>query len=192
MADDTALRPMPALVWYPPERWRTDETVLTATLPWYLPEEWAPVIGVRRGDEMLIPAVAVSGEDRRRGDRHRGWAAAVARLGMARGGARAAGGTARSAAGCRALRRERVVTGVDGPCPAESAVVGSSLPVKLRWQADGPAEGDYTVFVQLRDAQGRTVAQGDGTPTWFTPRRTDRWPAGRYTYLGRAHCDVAR
>jgi hypothetical protein len=53
--------------------------------------------------------------------------------------------------------------------------------VKLRWRADGPAPRDYTVFVQLRDAQGRTVASGDGTPTWFTPRRTDRWPAGGYT-----------
>jgi hypothetical protein len=61
-----------------------------------------------------------------------------------------------------------------------AVTAGRSLPVKLRWRADGPAPRDYTVFVHLRDAQGGTVARGDGTPTWFTKSPADRWPAGGF------------
>jgi uncharacterized membrane protein len=39
IADDTALRPMPALLWYPPARWRVGERIVTETLPWYLPRD---------------------------------------------------------------------------------------------------------------------------------------------------------
>ena len=176
VADDTALRPMPAEVWYPPEQWRTGETVVMTTLPWYLPAEWAPVIGVRHDEEMLIPTI-------------RGGEAGVT----------ADGRLQLPAWAWRDGRPEpmpeppeihpddaRFVGGgwsveLTGHATPETAAAGSRLPVNLRWQADGPADRDYTVFMQLRDAQDRTVAQADGTPTWFAPRRTDRWPAGGYS-----------
>ncbi len=58
---------------------------------------------------------------------------------------------------------------------------GGSLPVALQWQAVTPAGQDYTVFLHLRDRAGRTVANGDATPTWFLPRHTSQWPAGGLT-----------
>ena len=175
VADDTALRPMPAEVWYPPERWRTGETVVMTTLPWYLPAEWAPVIGVRHDGEMLVPTIS-GGE----------------------AGVTADGRLQLPAWSWRDGRPEPMpepsdihpddvsFMGADwsvaltGHATPETTAAGSRLPVNLRWQADGPADRDYTVFMQLRDAQDRTVAQADGTPTWFTPRRTDRWPDGGY------------
>ena len=48
---------------------------------------------------------------------------------------------------------------------AESASrPGQSLPFTLYWQATGPVDGQYTVFVHLLDAGGERYAQGDGPP----------------------------
>jgi hypothetical protein len=41
---------------------------------------------------------------------------------------------------------------------------GQSLPFTLYWQATGPVDGQYTVFVHLLDADGQRYAQGDGPP----------------------------
>jgi hypothetical protein len=51
---------------------------------------------------------------------------------------------------------------------------GQAVPVTLVWQAHGPTERNWKVFVHLVDAQGTVWAQGDGypadndaaTPTW--------------------------
>jgi hypothetical protein len=39
-----------------------------------------------------------------------------------------------------------------------------SFRVTLHWRADAPIERDYTVFVQVLDAEGRLVAQSDAQP----------------------------
>jgi hypothetical protein len=181
VADDTALRPMPALVWYPPERWRTDETVLTATLPWYLPVEYAPVIEVRRDGETLAPA-AVSDEVEIAADgrvRLPAWS-------WRDGRPQELSEPGRLHPDDAHFSGDGWSVALTGHSMPGSARAGGSLPVKLRWQTDGPAARDYTVFLQLRDSQGVTVAQADGTPTWFVPHRTDRWPA-RGTVTWDAH-----
>jgi hypothetical protein len=61
---------------------------------------------------------------------------------------------------------------------AMAVAPGKNLSVALRWQAAGPAPKDYTVFLHLRDAAGKTIATGDGTPTWFVPLPTSGWPLG--------------
>jgi hypothetical protein len=53
VADDTAIRPMAALLWYPPQRWEPGETVVSETVPWYLPRSWVPVIEVSAGGQTL-------------------------------------------------------------------------------------------------------------------------------------------
>ncbi|MCX6030455.1 MAG: DUF2079 domain-containing protein [Chloroflexi bacterium] len=162
VADDTAVRPMPALLWYPPARWQAGETLVTETLPWYLPREWAPVVTVShvpgtsevsgtwvglawtRREGTLVPLkdpndpfqIAARFSDQGWSVRLTGWAAAMA------------------------------------------VAPGKNLPVALRWQVAGPAPKDYTVFLHLRDAAGKTVATGDGTPTWFVPLPTSGWPPG--------------
>ncbi len=68
---------------------------------------------------------------------------------------------------------------------------GQSLPFTLYWQATGPVDGQYTVFVHLLDADGQRYAQGDGPPLrgiqpmshWqpgeVLPDRRDHRPAAR-------------
>jgi hypothetical protein len=56
----------------------------------------------------------------------------------------------------------------------ESALPGDALPLTLVWQAQGPTQRNWKVFVHLLDAYGTVWAQGDGypadsgaaTPTW--------------------------
>ncbi len=182
VADDTAHRPMPALLWYPPARWRPGETVVTETVPWYLPRAWAPAIRVSQAGQVLPPtieglapgaAVSLDGErlvlqamERRAGrvaPLEEGWQEVAARSECFAG----AGWSVR----------------LMGDVVPERAAPGRVLPVVLLWQADGPSppEQDYTVFLHLRDASGTTLLYGDGTPTWFTPWPTSRWPAGSST-----------
>ena len=179
VADDTALRPMPALLWYPPPRWKAGETIATQTLPWYLPRDWAPVITitglesaavqVRPGlpdraahsDTWITPdgRVRLPAWTRRDGQ--------LVPLGAPQGPTRV---DASFSAQGWSVRLTGWAAGV-------AAAPGRELPVALRWQAAGPSPRDYTVFLHLRDLSGRTVATGDATPTWFIPRPTSQWPA---------------
>jgi hypothetical protein len=55
---------------------------------------------------------------------------------------------------------------------------GHALDLVLYWQALQPVPHDYTVFVHLRDAAGRNVAQGDHQPLApiYPPTL---WPVGQ-------------
>jgi mannosyltransferase len=46
----------------------------------------------------------------------------------------------------------------------KTARAGESWRVKLNWRERTPIDNDYTVFVHLVDANGRTVAQKDNQP----------------------------
>lgn len=54
---------------------------------------------------------------------------------------------------------------------------GQAVTVTLRWSAAGPLDADYTVFVQLVDAAGEIVAQGDSPPL-AGAYPTSAWAAG--------------
>jgi hypothetical protein len=54
---------------------------------------------------------------------------------------------------------------------------GGSLALLLDWEALGPADQDYSVFVHLADASGRVVAQTDGYPRGGE-RPSSTWAAG--------------
>ena len=59
----------------------------------------------------------------------------------------------------------------------EGLLPGRDLPLVLRWQAQVPVGGRYTVFVQLLDAEGRLRAQVDAQPlNGLYP--TDHWQLG--------------
>ena len=49
--EDTALRPMVATVWYPPQRWQVGEVVRTETLPWQIGPTFSVGLGVVQGDD---------------------------------------------------------------------------------------------------------------------------------------------
>ncbi len=64
------------------------------------------------------------------------------------------------------------------------AYPGGTLPLTLHWQVTGTLDRDYTIFVQLVDAQGRIVGQGDGPPLeGYYP--TSFWAPGEH--LGDSH-----
>lgn len=56
---------------------------------------------------------------------------------------------------------------------------GATVPLTLTWQAEATPNDDYTIFVQLLDADGNLVASGDGPPVGgFYP--TSVWQAGEW------------
>ncbi len=63
--------------------------------------------------------------------------------------------------------------GYDAP---ERVRRGEPLSLTLHWEASGPTERPYTVFVHVTDTQGRIAAQADGQPVGgYYP--TDLWSA---------------
>ena len=179
VADDTAIRPMPALLWYPPALWKPGEFVVSETVPWYLPRSWAPVIGVSVGGQRLSPVVQdaggeaildSTGEQVRLQARERRDGSVVS-LETPEGELRAANAT---------FGGDDWTVRLTGFAAPEQTSPGRDLPVALRWEAEAPSAGstDYTVFVHLRDASERDVVNADATPTWFTPMPTSRWPQG--------------
>jgi hypothetical protein len=179
IADDTAIRPMPALLWYPPERWKPGETVVSETVPWYLPRSWAAVIGVSAGGQTLHPSVLDAGgeaETDLTGERVR--LQPRERRGDKVVSSEAPDAEARPTDAVFADEDWAVrLTGYTVP---QQVTPGRNLPVLLRWEAEGPSsdQTDYTVFLHFRDASGRTVVNADATPTWFTPLPTSEWPEG--------------
>jgi uncharacterized membrane protein len=184
IADDTGLRPMPALLWYPPVRWKPGETVVTETVPWYLPRSWAPVAEVSAGGQKLRPVVLDGGGE-----------ATLDALGerlrlqpYERRGDKVVPSERPSdqvkAADARFVGRDWAAR-LTGYLAPERVAPGSDLPVTLRWEAEGPSPGqtDYTVFLHLRDGSGRTLANADATPTWFTSLPTSHWlPGGQQVW----------
>jgi len=182
IADDTALRPMPALLWYPPSRWRVGETVVTESVPWYLPRVWAPVIGVSAGGQPLVPQVSPGP------DSDPGLISADGRLRLAawarQGGHLVPFGGPQSTSRVEArFANEDWAVRLTGYAVPPAVAPGHDLPVMLHWQAGGfdPAPRAYTVFLHLRDQTGKTVANGDAVPTWFTPWPTSQWQGNNGT-----------
>lgn len=62
---------------------------------------------------------------------------------------------------------------------ADSFDRAAPLAVTLVWQADGPTDAPYTVFVQLLDASGALIAQSDAEPAGGS-RPTTGWRSGEY------------
>jgi len=176
VADDSALRPMPALLWYPPSRWQPDDIVVIESVPWYLPRAWAPVIAVASGGRIWAPQVEASA-----GDMRQPVVAADGRLRLPAWGRQ--DGRLVSYDGPFELVEQATAQFGDGDWQVRlnawaaplAAAPGSNLLVSLQWQADALALRDYNVFVHLRDDAGRTIVTGDGPPTWFVPLPTSRW-----------------
>ncbi|MCS6844622.1 MAG: DUF2079 domain-containing protein [Caldilineales bacterium] len=182
--DSTDLRPFIQPLWFPPEAWPVGETVVVARLPWYLPKEWAPAVGVHSGGSWE--------------DVGRRWPAVDRTPADAADTALFEGNTWVRLAPQRWERSRLVPAPPPALKPADALfggdgwtarLTGVALPPRtapdsiarlvLRWEGSGPALRDYTVFVHVRDAADRNVAQGDAPPRWFGPLPTSQWAAGQ-------------
>ncbi len=176
VVDDSALRPAPALAWYPPERWQPGETVVVETAGWFLPRAWAPALTVSVNGAPLRPEVLAEAAD--------GRTVAIAgdgRLRLPAWGRRDGRLVPLEAPQGPADEVDARFAGPDWSVRLDAwnapvaVAPGHELPVALHWRASAPASADYTVFLHLRDATGRTVAQGDAGPAWFVPRPASTW-----------------
>lgn len=177
--DSTDERPLIQSLWLPPERWAVGETVVTDKLAWYLPKQWALAAGVYQGE---------------------GWDETAGRwqVSSASNDAPLFDYATWTTLGAWQWQRNRLLplqsptfapqdqtfggdgwlvqlTGVDEPA---RAAPGSSVPVTLRWQSEGPSPRDLTVFLHVRDSQGNLLAQDDSMPTWFGVQPTSQWQPG--------------
>lgn len=181
VAEDPSQRPPVATLWYPPEYWRPGEMVIVETVPWFLPDRWAFAVEVHRRPDgapiqsraSRVPIVDAHGarvfEET--------WAVFPPVI--------------------REGRRLRSLTESDWPARWKDRqwtlgmgikLVGAHVPSEVKasepllfdllWQVTQPVQRDYTVFVHLRNGEGRTVAQADTAPAWFGPAPTAGWQVG--------------
>ncbi|MEW6231105.1 MAG: DUF2079 domain-containing protein [Chloroflexota bacterium] len=162
--EDTSLRPMVNLIWYPTSRWKTGEVVTMRTWPWPVGDRFSVGLGVTEGDwsrlEQRLPATLVSSSAPVR-PLDRFTAVELARLERRDGKLvpikmpLAMPGKAWQASFADRIR----LLGFDLPKATYSP--GERVAVRLHWEALGKMEADYSVFVHLVDEQGRIRGQKD-------------------------------
>ena len=153
----------PALLWYPPERWRADETVCVKTLPLYLPRLW----GVRVSGVAQPAGVGPTTQALLRSD---AGATLVQLFERKADGQVAHLSPARQTQG-HIVQSAFLVEGQPLPmtlfAPSQVAV-GEKLALHLLWgdQTFGEWPAHLVAFVHLRQGE-TTVAQADGAPRFF-------------------------
>ncbi len=179
LLNDPRQVPMIATVWYPPSAWRTEEIIVTETLPQRLPDTFH--LGIAVGPEgsfgdpaQRLPVARVPGSQTILYPGNWAQLASFKRQ-----------GTFLSPLPPLPTLQPLTPTDVEfGPNIHltgywfESGPVdpGKILPLLLEWQAVQPPEADYTVFVHLLAPDGTLVTQSDAAPTRLTPAPTSQWP----------------
>ena len=165
---DSRFYPPAAELWYPTSSWTPGQPVLVQTLPWTLDHDaFVLGVGVYTGEEgwtqgarlnvrqaePALPVLDSSTFVRLSGfaqaSREVNWTplAPIENAPAQTLNAAFAGGLA-----------------LEGATLPQSARRGDTLAVTLFWRAEEPPADDYSVFVQLLDANGANVAQWDGAP----------------------------
>jgi uncharacterized membrane protein len=190
LIEDTSQRPMVALLWYPPARWRADETVVTQTLPWDLGDRFYVGMAVLDKVAGRDPAVAfadpaarlpVTAADASAQLFHaESWAEIG---GFARAGRNLAPISERlSLSPLEASFAEGIrLTGYRISTPEAGGLANGDkqIEVMLQWQPSTAVARDYTVFVHLVDSDGQVVGQSDAQPGWVVPWPTHDWLPGQ-------------
>ena len=161
--EDTALRPLIATTWYPPEDWEPGEIIMTSMLPWQIGPNFGVGLGVVQGLDwnaanQRLPIRVKSSDP-------------VVRLFDGDTWARLTG-----VENSQMVEERRVF---DLPLPQNPLgadfgpirLLGfdlsrqrAAIDLTLYWQADELAKTGYTVFAQLLNGQGRVQAQADSVP----------------------------
>lgn len=182
--DNERDRPLLQPLWYRPAAWPVGEVIVTEKLAWYLPKQWAPAVGVYQGENWDDLASRWPAVDQTAADashtmtfEDNTWVRLDAwewRRGQLVTPPTPPAFEARD----DRFGGDGWIVRLTGVAEPERSAPGRTAPITLRWQAENQAPRDYTVFLHLRDASGRTVAQADATPHWYGPLPTSQWPAG--------------
>jgi uncharacterized membrane protein len=171
-------RPLVEPYWYPTERWRTGEVVVTEMLPWDIGPEFRLALAVldAGGNRMPVqPAGVTNGS-------------VVAMDGgswLRMSAFRWVDGEVRPVDESTVLRHPLatqfggsiVLSGYDLESAAPEP--GQDLTVWLNWARAGEAlDRELTVFVHLLDEAGERVALGDGVPGYLGSLPTTLWEPG--------------
>ena len=179
---DSRFYPPTASLWYPTTLWTPGKPVLVQTLPWTLDaDSFVLGVGVNIGE--------AGWEEGRRLTIHQ----VEPRLPILEAGSLVRLGGFALAADAAAWRPVAPVVGTpsqpldaafEGGLRLEGATLparaqrGAALPVTLFWRADASPPTDYSVFVQMLDANGVNVAQWDGAPAdAVSSLPAANWPA---------------
>ena len=164
----------PALVWYPPEKWRAGDEVRVTTLPLYLPRAWG-VVAEKTPGLVVPPELAIAEEEGgvlvaayRRGAGDKLTPLPADLFGAAAWGDWF-GATAAQESVLRMADGETVQ--VRASLPAQAVQPGALVDVHLSWTAASGWPEGATVFVHLR-RDGANVAQNDGLPRYFVKYKT--------------------
>ncbi len=177
---DSTFYPPVASLWYPVTEWPQDETVLVQSLPWAVADEgFALEVAVFATDGAVLPVEQVG-----------------APLPVVEGGWLRLGGFERTHAGWQPLApvaftaapldasfsgAARLLHGAVEPLE-RNAMTAS---VNLAWRLDAAAPLDYSLFLQVINAQSEKVAQLDTQPRDAAgPLPMSTWPLGA-TVAGR-------
>jgi len=178
---DSRFYPPAASLWYPTTLWTPGKPVLIQTLPWTLDT-----------DHFVLGVGVYSGETGWEEGRRLTAQQVEPTLPRLEGGSlvRLGGFTA----GADAAAWQQVAPSMGTPSqPFDAAFEGglrlagatlpatarpqTTLPVSLFWRADAPPPADYSVFVQVLDANGANMAQWDGAPADAVSRLpATSWP----------------
>ena len=192
--EDTSQRPIVNALWYPPQQWRSGETLVMATLPWTVGDEFGLGLGVVAGNDWAQVAqrlpVRVVGQDY--------WLTlhdddtwATLATGHREGGRlelqvnRRLFSPPLIAHPLRATLGGQIALLGYNLSPEKTMSPGDTLTVTLYWQALGAIDRSYTVFNHLVGPDGRLGGQEDGLPAGGA-RPTTTWAPGevivdRYT-----------
>jgi uncharacterized membrane protein len=182
--EDTNLRPLMEMVWYPPQAWQVGEIVQTTTLPYSVGTDYNLVMAVLEdgtqpegarlpvtiGVGDALPEIAKENAPTLLRMRENQIVPATLRQFELPDGV--------------STRTEQVGDRIRlaGATVQSEGKAGYTLEVTLYWQATTPLPADYTAFVQLVNADG-SAAQNDQFPTTrlldgTIPRPTSGWANG--------------
>ena len=169
----------PALLWYPPERWRPGDRIRISTLPLYLPRYWGAGVGVVHGPDPFQPNHRLPAADVAPGVDIRSVDGTLALAGAWRWGDDLRPippetllspdlGQQMVATGDEVTVDFRTADGALIPMqawlPAATPAAGRLFDFWLRWEQGVPP--GYQPFLHLRHA-GKNIIQEDGPPVIF-------------------------
>ncbi len=177
----------PALVWYPPARWRPGEILRITTLWLFLPRAWGGAVGaihgpdpLAAGDRLAVQAAAapalvdesgslalVAAYARRPGDALAPLPTEPSQDSLGEAISRSMDLALQEARGRFATPQGAWVE-VRAWLPSGPVPAGTRLDLWLQWQGETGLLGRYVPFVHLRQA-GENRSQNDGPPRYFLP-----------------------